>query len=104
MRSQKRLRHWGRDDRATLLLNTREEEKRMQASSRRLRLAVEPAGATYSEVERVIYRWVRYAIALQSGKEVVLLRLPPLETGRAPLNAPSLSTSRTTQLLFLILF
>ena len=40
----------------------------------------------------------------QSGKEVVLLRLPPLETGRAPLNAPSLSTSRTTQLLFLILF
>src|SRR5438552_15124482 len=37
----------------------------------------------------------------RSGKEAALLRLPPLETGRAPLNAPSLSASRTTRLLFL---
>ena len=40
---------------------------------------------------------------LRSGKEVTLLRLPPLETVRAPLNAHSLSTSRTTRLLVLFL-
>src|SRR5713101_4066118 len=39
----------------------------------------------------------------QSGKRVVLLRLPPLETVRAPLNAHSLSTSRTARLLLLFL-
>ena len=32
-----------------------------------------------------------------------MLRLPPLETGRAPLSAPSLSPSRTTRLLVLSL-
>src|SRR6266581_8536615 len=32
----------------------------------------------------------------ESGKEAALLRLPPLETVHAPLNAHSLSTSRTT--------
>src|ERR1043166_9256298 len=38
-----------------------------------------------------------------SGKEGALLRLPPLETVHAPFNAHSLSISRTTRLLFLIL-
>ena len=40
----------------------------------------------------------------ESGKEAALLRLPPLETVHAPLNAHSLSTSRTTRLLFLFGF
>ena len=39
----------------------------------------------------------------ESGKEAALRRLPPLETGRAPLSAPSLSPSRTTRFLVLCL-
>ena len=42
-------------------------------------------------------------ILSESGKEVVSLRLPPLETVRAPLNAHSLSTSRTARLFLLFL-
>src|SRR6266571_723544 len=48
-------------------------------------------------------RFLLWANKSQSGKEAASLRLPPLETVHAPLSAHSLSTSRTTRLLVLLL-